>query len=43
MRHQEGTGEGRRSAHQGGDPIQFGISEFDFESNSESMTTLTSN
>jgi hypothetical protein len=34
MRHQEGAGEARRDAHQGGDPIQFRISEFDFESNS---------
>jgi hypothetical protein len=38
-RHQEGAGEARRGAHQGGDPIQFGISEFGFESNLESKTT----
>jgi hypothetical protein len=43
MGHQEGTGEARRCAHQAGDPIQFGILEFDFESNSESRTTPTSN
>jgi hypothetical protein len=43
MRHQEGTGEARRGAHQCGDPIQFRILEFDFESNSESRTTSTSN
>jgi hypothetical protein len=41
--HQEGTREAKRCAHQGGDPIQFGISEFDFESNSESRTTAPSN
>jgi hypothetical protein len=43
MRHQEGTEEARRCAHQGGDPIQFRIPEFDFESNSESRTTSDSN
>jgi hypothetical protein len=43
MGHQEGTGEARRCAHQGGDPIQFGILEFDFKSTSESRTTLPSN
>jgi hypothetical protein len=30
MGHQEGAGEARRCAHQGGDQIQFGILEFDF-------------
>jgi hypothetical protein len=43
MRHQEGAREARRAAHQGGDPIQFRISEFDFETYSISKTTLTSN
>jgi hypothetical protein len=42
MGHQEGTGEARRCTHRGGDPIQFRISDFDFESNSESMTTSPS-
>jgi hypothetical protein len=32
MGYQEGIGEARRCAHQGGDPIQFGITEFDFDS-----------
>jgi hypothetical protein len=39
--HQEGAGEPRRRAQEGGEPIQFGIAEF--ESNSESMTTSYSN
>jgi hypothetical protein len=43
MRHQEGAGEARRGAHQGRDPIQFGILEFDFECNSEFRITLASN
>jgi hypothetical protein len=43
MRHQEGAGEARRGTHQGGDPIQFRIPEFDFESNSEFRTTSASN
>jgi hypothetical protein len=43
MGHQQGTGEARRCAHQGGDQIQFRIAEFDFESNSESRTTSDSN
>jgi hypothetical protein len=34
--HQEGAGEPRRCAREGGEPIQFGIAEF--ESNSESRT-----
>jgi hypothetical protein len=42
MGHQEGDGEARRCAHQGGDPIQFRILEFDFESNLESRTTSAS-
>jgi hypothetical protein len=41
MEHQEGAGEPRRRAREGGEPIQFGITEF--ESNSESRTTLYSN
>jgi hypothetical protein len=41
MEHQEGAGEPRRHAREGGEPIQFGIAEF--ESNSESMTTSYSN
>jgi hypothetical protein len=43
VEHQEGTGEPRKHAQQGGDPIQFGVQESDFESNSESKTTLASN
>jgi hypothetical protein len=39
--HQEGAGEPRRCAQEGGKPIQFGITEF--ESNSESKTTSYSN
>jgi hypothetical protein len=39
--HQEGARESRRRAREGGKPIQFGIAEF--ESNSESRTTLYSN
>jgi hypothetical protein len=35
--HQEGAGEPRRCAREGRKPIQFGIAEF--ESNSESKTT----
>jgi hypothetical protein len=34
MEHQEGAGESSRCAREGGEPIQFGIVEF--ESNSES-------
>jgi hypothetical protein len=41
MEHQEGAGEPRRRAPEGGEPIQFGIAEF--ESNSESRTTSYSN
>jgi hypothetical protein len=41
MEHQEGAGEPRRRAQEGGKPIQFGIAEF--ESNSESRTTSYSN
>jgi hypothetical protein len=41
MEHQEGAGELRRRAREGGEPIQFGIAVF--ESNSESRTTLYSN
>jgi hypothetical protein len=41
MEHQEGAGEPRRHAREGGKPIQFGIAEF--ESNSESRITSYSN
>jgi hypothetical protein len=41
MEHHEGAGEPRRCAREGGEPIQFGIAEF--ESNSESRTTSYSN
>jgi hypothetical protein len=41
IEHQEGAGEPRRRAQEGGEPIQFGIAEF--ESNSESRTTSYSN
>jgi hypothetical protein len=37
----KGAGELRRRAREGGEPIQFRIAEF--ESNSESRTTLYSN
>jgi hypothetical protein len=43
VEHQEGAGEPRKHAQQGGDLIQFGITESDFESNSESRSTLLSN
>jgi hypothetical protein len=39
--HQEGAGEPRRRAQEGGKPIQFRIAEF--ESNTESRTTSYSN
>jgi hypothetical protein len=39
--HQKGVGEPRRRAREGDEPIQFGIAEF--ESNSESRTTSYSN
>jgi hypothetical protein len=39
--HQEGAGEPRRCAREGGEPIQFGIVEF--ESNSQSRTSSYSN
>jgi hypothetical protein len=39
--HQEGVGEPRRCAREGGEPIQFRIAEF--ESNSESRTISYSN
>jgi hypothetical protein len=39
--HQEGAGEPRIRAREGGEPIQFGITEF--ESNSEYRTTSYSN
>jgi hypothetical protein len=40
---QEGVGEPREHAQQGEEPIQFGVTECDFESNSESRTTFPSN
>jgi hypothetical protein len=43
MGHQEGDGEPRKHAQQGGGPSQFGVQESDFESNSEYMTFLPSN
>jgi hypothetical protein len=42
-RHQEGAGESRKHAQHGGSPSQFRIQESDFESNSESRSTLRSN
>jgi hypothetical protein len=41
MGHQEGAGERRRHAPEGGEPIQFGIAEF--ESNLECRITWHSN
>jgi hypothetical protein len=41
--HQEGAAGPRKHAQQGEDPSQFGVQESDFESNSESKTTLSSN
>jgi hypothetical protein len=41
--HQERAGEPRKHAQHGGSPSQLGIQESDFESNSESSTTLPSN
>jgi hypothetical protein len=41
MEHQEGAGEPMRHAREDGEPIQFGIIEF--ESNSEFRTTSYSN
>jgi hypothetical protein len=43
VRHQEGAGDPRKHAQQGGVPSQFRVQESDFESNSESRTTLPSN
>jgi hypothetical protein len=43
VRHQEGAGEPRKQAQQGGGPSQFRVQESDFESNSESRTILPSN
>jgi hypothetical protein len=43
MGHQEGAKEPKKCAHLGEDPIQFKILESNFESNSESRTTLSSN
>jgi hypothetical protein len=40
--HQEGVAEPRKHAQYGGSPSQFKIQESDFESNSESTTTLAS-
>jgi hypothetical protein len=41
IEHLEGAAEASRCAREGGEPIQFGIAEF--ESNSESRTTSYSN
>jgi hypothetical protein len=41
--HQEGAGGPRKHKHQGGDSFQIGITEFDFEFNSDYRTTLPSN
>jgi hypothetical protein len=41
--HQEGAGGPRKHKHQGGDSFQIGITEFDFESNSDYRTTLPLN
>jgi hypothetical protein len=41
MEYQEGAGETKRHAREGGEPIQLGIAEF--ESNLESRTTSYSN
>jgi hypothetical protein len=41
--YQEGVGDPWKYAQQGGGPSQFGVYECDFESNSESGTTLPSN
>jgi hypothetical protein len=41
--HQEGAGDQRKHAQQGESPIQFGVQESDFESNSESRITLPLN
>jgi hypothetical protein len=41
--HQEGAGDPRKYAQQGRVPSQFRVQESDFESNSESRTTLSSN
>jgi hypothetical protein len=41
--HQEGAGETRKHAQQGGGPSQSGVQVSDLESNSESRTTLPSN
>jgi hypothetical protein len=41
--HQEGAGDPRKHAQHGEGPSQFRVQESDFESNSESRTTLPSN
>jgi hypothetical protein len=43
VRYQEGAGEPRKHAQHGGGPIQFRVQKSDFESNSESRTTLPLN
>jgi hypothetical protein len=43
VRHQEGVGDPRKHAQQCGGPSQFREQESNFESNSESRTTLPSN
>jgi hypothetical protein len=40
---QEGVVRPSEHEQQGGEPIQFGVAESDFESNSESSITLPSN
>jgi hypothetical protein len=41
--HQEDDGDPRKHAQQGGGQSQFGVQESNFESNSESRSTLPSN
>jgi hypothetical protein len=43
VEYQEGAAEPKKHAQQGGGPIQFGVQESDFESNSKSRITLLSN
>jgi hypothetical protein len=40
--HQEGVGEPRKHAQQGGVPIQFGVQQSNIESNSESRSLILS-
>jgi hypothetical protein len=41
--YQEGAGDPRKHAQQGGGPSQFRVQQSDFKSNSESRTTLLLN